>query len=84
MHFGASADTTIPFVRFRDDESLSNITVRNCAIDADDWVVSIQMIRFLSGELGGNGTLDEGEPLPLGHHDILIEDVTIQDGGLEN
>lgn len=82
MHFGASADTSIPFVRFRDDESLSDINVRNCSLLGQDWVVGVQMIRFFSGELGGNGRLDEGEPMPLGHHDVLIEDVTIQDGGV--
>ncbi|MEE9321888.1 MAG: right-handed parallel beta-helix repeat-containing protein [Granulosicoccus sp.] len=82
IHHGQSENRKIPFVRLRDDESLSDITVRNCTMRSKSSVVAVQMIRFFGGELGADGVLDEGEVLPLGHHNILLEDLIIQGGGV--
>ncbi len=69
----------LPMVRFYDDRSLSNITVQNCHMRGT-LHAAVQMIRFFGGELGGNGKLDEGEPLPLGHNNITLENLTIVGG----
>lgn len=73
--------TRIPAVRFRDDLSLSNITVRNCTIRGTNHI-GIQATRYFSGEFGEDGALDEGEALPVGHRNITFEDLTIEDTGL--
>lgn len=67
-----------PAVRFMDDRSLSNITVQNCTIRGTNHM-GIQATRFFGGELGADGELDEGEPLPVGHRDLNFENLTIQD-----
>ena len=68
----------LPLIRFREDRSLGNITVRDCTLRGT-LQVGVQMTRFFGGELGGDGELGESEPLPLGHHDILFRDVRIED-----
>jgi len=73
--------TRIPAVRFYDDRSLSDITVRNCTIRGTNHI-GIQATRFYGGEFGGNGILDEGESLPIGHKNIVFEDLKIEDTGL--
>lgn len=73
--------TRIPAVRLYDDRSLSGITVRNCTIRGTNHI-GIQATRFYGGQLGGNGVLDEGEALPVGHNNITFEDLVIQDTGL--
>lgn len=78
----ATTESTLaPAVRFIDDRSLSDITVRNCTIRGTNHI-GIQATRFFSGELGGNGILDADEALPVGHHDLTFEDLSIQDTGL--
>ncbi len=69
----------LPMVRFYDDRSLSNITVENCSLRGT-LAANIQMIRLFHGELGGNGKLDEGEPMPLGHHNITLKNIDITGG----
>lgn len=73
--------TRIPAVRFMDDRSLQNITVRNCTIRGTNHI-GIQATRFFGGQLGGDGVLGPDEPLPIGHNNIIFEDLTIQDTGL--
>jgi len=73
--------TRLPAVRFFDDRSLSNITVRNCTIRGTNHI-GIQATRFFGGELGGDGILGPDEPLPIGHRNIIFEDLNIQDTGL--
>jgi hypothetical protein len=73
--------TRIPAVRFMDDRSLSDITVRNCTIRGTDHI-GIQATRFFGGELGPDGELDEGEALPVGHRRLTFEDLVIEDTGL--
>lgn len=78
----ATTETTrSPAVRFYDDRSLSDITVRHCTIRGTNHI-GIQATRFFGGELGGNGVLDADEALPVGHHDLTFEDLLIQDTGL--
>jgi len=67
----------MPFVRFNDDRSLSDISVKNCTMRGT-FHAGIQMTRFFGGELGGDGKLDETEDLPVGHNDILFEDINIE------
>ena len=74
-------ETRIPAVRFYDDRSLTDITVQNCTIRGTNHI-GIQATRFYGGQLGGNGVLDEGEELPVGHNNITFEDLLIQDTGL--
>jgi len=73
--------TRIPAVRFYDDRSLSDITVRNCTIRGTNHI-GIQATRFFGGEFGPDGVLDEGEPLPIGHTNITFEDLKVEDTGL--
>jgi hypothetical protein len=73
--------TRIPAVRFYDDRSLSDITVRNCTIRGTNHI-GIQATRFFGGEFGPDGVLDEGQPLPIGHNNIVFEDLKIEDTGL--
>lgn len=73
--------TRIPAVRFYDDRSLSDISVRNCTIRGTNHI-GIQATRFFGGEFGADGALDEGEPLPIGHRNIIFEDLKIEDTGL--
>ena len=73
--------TRMPAIRLYDDRSLSNIAVRNCTIRGTNHI-GIQATRFFGGELGGNGQIDEGEALPVGHSDLTFEDLKIQDTGL--
>jgi len=67
----------MPFVRLFDDRSLSNINVQNCTMRGT-FHAGIQMTRFFGGQLGGDGVLGPNEPLPVGHHDIKIENVRIE------
>jgi len=67
----------MPFVRFFDDRSLSNISVKNCTMRGT-FHAGIQMTRFFGGELGGDGKLDESEALPVGHKSITFEDIKIE------
>lgn len=67
----------MPFVRFYDDRSLSNIAVRNCAMRGT-FHAGIQMTRFFGGQLGGDGKLDATEALPVGHSNITFEDIKIE------
>lgn len=73
--------TRIPAVRFYDDRSLSDITVRNCTIRGTNHI-GIQATRYFGGTFGADGMLDEGEPLPVGHSNIIFEDLKIEDTGL--
>jgi len=73
--------TRIPAIRFFEDRSLSDITVRNCTIRGTNHI-GIQATRYFGGELGGNGILDEDEPLPIGHKNIVFEDLKVEDTGL--
>ena len=72
---------SLPFVRFVDDTSLSDITVRNCNMRGTRGV-GMQLTRFFGGELGGDGRLSPDEALPVGHHRILLEDLVIEDVGV--
>ena len=74
-------ETRIPAVRLYDDRSLSNITVRNCTIRGTNHI-GIQATRYFSGEFGPDGALDEGEALPIGHSNLVFEDLKIEDTGL--
>ncbi|MDB4224583.1 right-handed parallel beta-helix repeat-containing protein [Granulosicoccus sp.] len=74
-------ETRIPAVRFYDDRSLNDITVRNCTIRGTNHI-GIQATRFFGGEFGPDGALDEGEALPVGHSNIIFEDLIIEDTGL--
>lgn len=74
-------ETRIPAVRFYDDRSLSDITVRNCTIRGTNHI-GIQATRFFGGEYGADGALDEGEALPVGHSNLVFEDLNIEDTGL--
>ncbi|MBX2835876.1 MAG: right-handed parallel beta-helix repeat-containing protein [Gammaproteobacteria bacterium] len=73
--------TRIPAVRFMDDRSLTGITIQNCTIRGTNHI-GIQATRFFGGELGGDGVLSEGEPLPVGHGDLVLRNLTIEDTGL--
>lgn len=68
-----------PFIRFNDDRSLSNITIKNCTMRGT-FHAAIQMTRFFGGELGGDGKLSGNEPLPIGHRNITMEDLKIEGG----
>lgn len=72
---------SLPFVRFVDDTSLSDITVRNCTMRGTRGV-GLQLTRFFGGELGPDGTLADDEPLPLGHHRVRLENLVVQDVGV--
>jgi len=74
-------DKQMPFVRLFDDRSLSNITVKNCTMRGT-FHAGIQMTRFFGGELGGDGKLDKTEALPVGHSNILLEDIKIEGGAI--
>jgi len=67
----------MPFVRFYDDRSLENISVKNCTMRGTTHA-GIQMTRFFGGELGGDGKLSANEKLPIGHKNILLEDINIE------
>lgn len=67
----------MPFVRFYDDRSLSDISVRNCTMRGT-FHAGIQMTRFFGGQLGGNGELDADEALPVGHKNIVFEDIKME------
>ena len=67
-----------PGVRLLDDESLQDITVRNCTIRGTNHM-GIKASRFFGGELGGDGKLDDDEALPIGHRALRFENLTIQD-----
>ena len=69
----------MPFVRFDDDKSLSNIDIKNCTMRGT-FHAAIQMTRFFGGQLGGDGILSEDEPLPVGHNAIRLEDLSIEGG----
>jgi len=71
----------MPFVRLFDDRSLSNLSVTNCTMRGT-FHAGIQMTRFFGGELGGDGKLDNTEALPVGHNNILIEDINIEGGSI--
>lgn len=68
----------LPLVRFVEDRSLSDITVRDCTLRGTRHA-GVQMTRFFGGQLGPDGTLDPDEPLPVGHERILFEDLVIED-----
>jgi len=70
-------DRQMPFIRFVDDRSLSDITVKNCTMRGT-FHAGIQMTRFFGGQLGGDGKLDETESLPVGHKNITLEDLKIE------
>ncbi len=74
-------DKQMPFVRFFDDRSLSNLSIKNCTMRGT-FHAGIQMTRFFGGELGGDGKLDETEDLPVGHSNILLEDINIEGGAI--
>ena len=67
----------MPYVRFFDDRSLSNISVKNCTMRGT-FHAGIQMTRFFGGELGGDGKLDATESLPIGHKNVTFEDLKIE------
>jgi len=67
----------MPFVRFLDDHSLENITVKNCTMRGT-FHAGIQMTRFFGGELGGDGKLDTTETLPIGHKNVLLQDIKLE------
>jgi len=67
----------MPFVRFYDDRSLNDITIRNCTMRGT-FHAGIQMTRFFGGQLGGDGKLDDTEALPVGHKSITLEDINIE------
>lgn len=67
-----------PGVRLLDDESLENITVRNCTIRGTNHM-GIKASRFFGGQLGGNGQIDSDESLPIGHSQLRFENLTIED-----
>lgn len=69
----------IPFVRFFDDRSLENISVQNCTMRGT-FHAAVQMTRFFGGELGGDGVISDGEPLPVGHKNIRFQDLSIEGG----
>ena len=68
-----------PFVRFVDDRSLENINVQNCTMRGT-FHAAIQMTRFFGGQLGGDGVISPGEALPIGHKNILFQDLRIEGG----
>ena len=68
----------LPLVRFVEDRSLSDVTIRNCALRGT-LQVGVQMTRFFGGQLGGDGVLSPGEPEPVGHRDVLLQDLRIED-----
>jgi len=70
-------DSQVPFVRFYDDRSISNIKVSNCTMRGT-FHAGIQMTRFFGGQLGGNGKLDDHEPLPVGHKSVTFENLKIE------
>lgn len=72
-------DRQMPFVRFFDDRSLSNISVKNCTMRGT-FHAGIQMTRFFGGQLGGDGKLDATETLPVGHNTVQLEDIKIEGG----
>lgn len=67
-----------PGVRLLDDESLENLSVKNCTIRGTNHM-GIKASRFFGGELGGNGKLDADEPLPVGHRQLNFENLIIED-----
>jgi len=69
----------MPFIRFSDDRSLSNIAVRNCTMRGT-FHAAVQMTRFFGGELGGDGIISNDEALPIGHKNITLEDLKIEGG----
>ena len=87
--WGANSDTQnieptlrskqMPFIRFYDDRSLSNVSVKNCTMRGT-FHAAIQATRFFGGELGGDGKLSADEPQPLGHNNIVFEDLIIEGG----
>lgn len=72
-------DRQMPYVRLFDDRSLSNLSIKNCTMRGT-FHAGIQMTRFFGGELGGDGKLDKNEALPVGHNNILIENINIESG----
>jgi len=74
-------DKQMPFVRLFDDRSLSNLSVKNCTMRGT-FHAGIQMTRFFGGELGGDGKLDDTETLPIGHNNILLQDIKIEGGAI--
>lgn len=74
-----SRGAQMPFVRFMDDRSLTNITVQNCTMRGT-FHAGIQMTRFFGGQLGGDGELGPDEPLPVGHNHVTFEDLKIEGG----
>jgi len=74
-------DKQMPFVRLFDDRSLSNLSIKNCTMRGT-FHAGIQMTRFFGGELGGDGKLDSTEALPVGHNNILLEDIQIEGGAI--
>ncbi len=72
-------DKQLPYVRFFDDRSLENITVKNCTMRGG-FHAGIEMTRFFGGELGGDGEIGPDEQLPIGHKNVLLEDLTIEGG----
>jgi len=74
-------DKQMPFVRLFDDRSISNLSIKNCTMRGT-FHAGIQMTRFFGGQLGGDGKLDDTEALPVGHNNILMEDIKIEGGAI--
>jgi len=70
--------TRSPGVRLVEDASLTDLTVRNCTIRGTNHM-GIKASRFFGGQLGGDGDLSDQEPLPIGHSQLLFENLNIQD-----
>lgn len=67
-----------PGIRLIEDASLSNLTIRNCTIRGTNHM-GIKASRFFGGQLGGDGIISGDEQLPVGHRQLLFENLTIQD-----
>lgn len=70
--------TRSPGIRLVEDASLSDLTVSNCTIRGTNHM-GIKASRFFGGQLGGDGVISEQEPLPIGHSQLLFENLNIED-----
>ncbi|MFK7893977.1 MAG: right-handed parallel beta-helix repeat-containing protein [Granulosicoccus sp.] len=70
--------TRSPGIRLLDDTSLSDIKVSNCTIRGTNHM-GIKASRFFGGELGGDGVISENEQLPVGHHQLVFENLKVED-----
>ncbi|MGQ7846497.1 right-handed parallel beta-helix repeat-containing protein [Granulosicoccus sp. 3-233] len=70
--------TRMPAVRLINDQSLSDITVRNCTLRGTNHM-GIEATRFFGGELGPDGKVGAGEALPVGHQKLRFENLVIED-----